>query len=97
MSRPKLPSELHPDYPKQKCYVELSDRTTRQTRWEYSQFYKLEAYAEFYAKHPEFDNEGEYIFVCPFCGDPNSYIDEGGYCCGEVGHCEWEYFSKEEL
>lgn len=88
MSRPKLPSQQHPDYPKAKRWTEDGR--------DYLKPAPLDAFTEFYRAHPEFDKEGEYEFRCPFCGDANSYVDQGGYCCGEVGHCEWVYIPHEE-
>ena len=85
MSRPKLPSELHPDYPRATRSVDDRGVTTITSR-------SIESLQAFWKAHPEFDNEGEWVFVCPYCGEPNKHEDHGGMCCGEYGHCEWVYF-----
>lgn len=83
MNKPRLPSQLHPNYPKS---VQWSDVQTRMLTIKPA---PAEDFIKFYQTHPEFEGEGEYVFRCPFCGDENSYDEIGGYCCGEVGHCEW--------
>jgi hypothetical protein len=80
--RPRLPSEMHPDYPKRPPLKVENGRTIYRP-------IPAEQIMAFYQAHPEFANEGEYRFECPFCGYENHFEDKGGWCCGEVGHCEW--------
>lgn len=87
MSRPKLPSEMHPDFPKG-----WTDDTTKPVPTYHRP--SREAYQEFYKAHPEFDSEGEYEFVCPYCGNQMSDDDWRG-CCGEAGHGEWVLYGQD--
>lgn len=80
MNRPLLPSEKHPDYPK--CRV---DHNAHPLPIVYP--VSREEMAAFYKAHPEFNDEGEYRFECPYCGDELS--DDWRGCCGEAGHGEW--------
>lgn len=91
---PKLLSEMHPNYPKHQPTWEdngfgfkivcIPDRTFRARL------------VDFHKAHPEFANEGVYKFCCPYCGDEKD-VEMGGYCCSEVGHCEWVYTEKETV
>lgn len=85
MSRPKLPSELHPDFPRGRVETTTQPVPT---------FYPAssEAFVAFHAAHPEFSREGDFFLICPYCGQENAHTDQMGYCCSEVGHCEWLYF-----
>ncbi len=83
MSAPKLPSEMHPNYPKA---IQWTDLETRILTYKGPSF---EEFKTFFDSHPEFKDEGEYVLVCPFCGDDNYHTEIMGWCCSEVGHCEW--------
>lgn len=93
MNKPLLPSQMHPDYPKAKR-VPANPEDDRP----FDTIYPVSAdvLIAFFQAHPEFENEGEYVLVCPFCGDENSFTDHDGYCCSEVGHCEWELRGENE-
>lgn len=81
MSRPKLPSEMHPDYPKGESWV---DPETGMNCYKPAH---PDRFVAFYKAHPEFDNEGDYVFRCPYCGDEIG-CEPTDMCCGEV-HGEW--------
>jgi hypothetical protein len=87
--KPKLESEKHPDYPKAKRWTDergiLNVKPAPPTEL-----------INFYASHPEFENEGVYKLICPYCGDENIHEDVMGQCCHEIGHCEWKYFEEVE-
>lgn len=88
MNRPRLPSELHPDYPKMKRLPDVADGVPT---------YKMPSPAEyiaFFEAHPEFRNEGEYELQCPYCGKCLSI--DFNVCCGEAGHGEWVLVEKGE-
>ena len=76
MDRPKLPSEMHPDYPKGERWIKDG-----------MNYYKpapADAFIAFYQAHPEFANEGEYLFICEMCSDE---IDSDlCYCWGCGDH-----------
>lgn len=88
MNKPRLPSQLHPDYPKMRIEKKLHGESG------FDVYYPVpfDVLKSWFDAHPEFAKEGEYKLICPFCGDENGFDDQGGYCCGEVGHCEWIYF-----
>lgn len=108
MNKPKLESEKHPSYPKAHP-IEWSAFTSMDWSKYPPSVYHMHTYKSdptwvaryqsFMQAHPEFNSEGEYQLQCPSCGDESNYewIDQGGYCCGEVGHCEWVYVENEDL
>ena len=85
MSRPKLPSQLHADYPKATHWIEDGRH--------YYKTAPAEDFIKFYQSHPEFKDEGDFECVCPFCGDPTE-TEPGRLCCGEV-RAEWVYVNNE--
>lgn len=54
--KPKLPSELHPQFPQRKTFEDAE-----------SYYQALKA---FYIKHTEFKDEGSYDYRCTSCGEP---------------------------
>ncbi len=82
MSRPKLASELHPNFPK--------TEVTYRGDMKYVEFPSWEAKREFYKTHPEFDSEGDYEFLCTICFED---VDEDHYYCPECGEHsgQWMY------
>lgn len=88
MTKPLLPSQQHPEYPRTRLIGNQPVPTYRMP--------KPQEILEFYRQHPEFKNEGDYKLICPYCGDENFHSDIMGACCHEVGHCEWVYFPQED-
>lgn len=72
MSTPKLPSELHPDYPKVTTRI-VDGHLIQDSRWQ--------AQRDFFAAHPEFAYEGTWEFRCEGCG---YQVDEDHQFCE---HC----------
>lgn len=95
MSRPKTPSELHPEYPKAEpvTYTYLTGRDPVTRKWcgintvSSDPTWSDRAIA-FYAAHPEYKDEPSYEFLCGMCGD--AVCEDHQYCPGCGDHSgEW--------
>lgn len=70
--KPKLPSQMHPHYPKP------PSPTVDERGLTIHYPIPFEALHAFYKAHPEFDDEGEYVFECEMCG--SDLDDDLAYC-----------------